>query len=50
VVVRRWKFVLVGTSNEDEARELAGQIRRKAPPNAAVMVEQAGVGWPFPPS
>ncbi len=49
-VVRRWKFLIVGASNEDEARELAGQIRREAPPDAAVTVEQAGVGWPFPPS
>jgi len=46
-VVRRWKFLLVGASNEDEARELAGQIRREAPPGAAVIAEQAGVGWPF---
>ncbi len=49
-VVRRWKFVLVGARNEDEARELAGQLRGQAPPGAAVKVEQAGVGWPFPPS
>jgi len=49
-VVRRWRFVLVGANNEDEARELAGQIRREAPPGAAVMVEQAGIGWAFPPS
>lgn len=49
-VVRRWKFLIVGASDEDEARELAGQIRQEAPPDAAVVVEQAGVGWPFPPS
>jgi len=49
-VVRRWKFLLVGVSNEDEARELAGQIRQQAPPGTAVMVEQAGAGWPFMPS
>ena len=49
-VVRRWKFLLVGASNEDEAREFAGQIRQEAPPDAAVMVELADVGWPFPPS
>ena len=46
-VVRRWKFLLVGAGNEDQARELAGQIRREAPPGAAVIAEQAGVGWPF---
>jgi hypothetical protein len=50
VVVRRWKFLLVAASNEDEARELAGQIRQEAPPGTAVMVEQAGAGWPFMPS
>jgi hypothetical protein len=49
-VVRRWKFLIVGASDEDEARELAGQTRQEAPPDAAVMVEQAGLGWPFPPS
>jgi len=49
-VVRRWKFLLVGAVNEDGARELAGQIRQEAPPGAAVLVEPAGVGWPFPPS
>jgi hypothetical protein len=49
-VVRRWKFLLVGASNEDEAREFAGQIRQEAPPDAAVMVELGDVGWPFPPS
>jgi hypothetical protein len=49
-IVRRWTFLIVGANNEDEARELAGQIRHEAPPEATVMVEQAGVGWPFPPS
>ena len=49
-VVRRWKFLIVGASDEDEARELAGHIRQEAPPDATVMVEQAGMVWPFPPS
>jgi hypothetical protein len=49
-IVRRWKFLLVGAGNEDEARELAGQIRREVPADAAVKVELSGVGWPFPPS
>ena len=49
-VVRRWKFLIVGAGDVDEARELAGHIRQEAPPDATVMVEQAGVGWPFPPS
>jgi hypothetical protein len=49
-LVRRWKFLLIGARNEDEARELAAQIRQEAPAGAAVIVEKAGVGWPFPPS
>jgi hypothetical protein len=49
-VVRRWKFLVVGASNEDEARELAGQIRVEVPHDAEVSVEQTGVGWVFPPS
>ena len=49
-IVRRWKFVLVGAANQDEAREVAGQIRGEVPADATVKVELAGVGWPFPPS
>ncbi len=49
-VVRRWKFLIVGASNEDEAQEVAEQIRQEAPPDAVVIAEQAGVGWPFMPS
>ena len=49
-IVRRWKFVLVGAVNEDEARELAAQLGPEVPPGAAVKVEMSGVGWPFPPS
>jgi len=48
--VRRWKFLIVGASNEDDARELAGQISGEAPPDAMVRAEQSGVGWPFMPS
>ena len=35
-VIRRWKFLVVGANNEDDARELAEQIRREAPPDATV--------------
>jgi hypothetical protein len=38
-VLRRWKYVLVGCSNEDEARELAGQLKGQAPPSAEIVVE-----------
>jgi len=49
-VVRRWKFLVVGAGNTDEAAELAEQIRREAPADATVQAEQSGVGWPFIPS
>jgi len=49
-VVRRWKFLLIGANNQDEAQALAEQIRQEAPLDAAVIAEQAGVGWSFPPS
>jgi hypothetical protein len=50
-VVRRWKFLIVAANNEDDVRELAGQIRREAPPDAVVRVEEPGaVGWVFMPS
>jgi len=49
-VVRRWKFLVIGASNEDDAAGLAQQIRLEAPPDAAVYAEQSGVGWPFIPS
>jgi hypothetical protein len=46
-VARRWKFLVVGASNEDQALQVAEQIRREAPPGATVIAEEAGVGWPF---
>jgi hypothetical protein len=49
-VVRRWKFLVVGASNADEAQEVAEQIKAEAPPGARVYPEQSGVGWPFVPS
>jgi hypothetical protein len=49
-IVRRWKFLLAGATNEDEANELAEQLKREVPADAVVKVELAGVGWPFPPS
>jgi len=46
-VIRRWKFLLVGASNEDDAREIAGQIRREAPADATVRAEHSEVYLPF---
>ena len=48
-VVRRWKFLVVGANNEDEARELAEQIRREAPPDATVSIERADAFVSFMP-
>jgi hypothetical protein len=49
-VARRWKLLIAGAGNEDQARELAGQISREAPPDAVISTEHAGAGWPFMPS
>jgi hypothetical protein len=48
-VVRRWKFLVVGANNEDDAHELAEQIRREAPPDTTVRAEHSGVRLPFIP-
>ena len=48
-VVRRWKFLVVGANNEDDARALADQIRQEAPPDATVSAEAAGARLPFIP-
>jgi hypothetical protein len=47
LVIRRWTFLVVPASNEDEAQELAGQIRREAPADAAVRAGHASVYVPF---
>ena len=46
-VVRRWKFLVVGANNEDDARDLAEHIKSEAPPGAIVRAEPAGVRLPF---
>jgi hypothetical protein len=38
-VVRRWKFLLVGASDEDTANALAERVRGEAPGDAAVTAE-----------
>ena len=48
-VVRRWKFLVAGANNEDEAQALAAHIRQEAPPGATVCAEPAGVRLPFIP-
>jgi hypothetical protein len=46
-VVRRWRFLIVGASNDDDAKALAEHIRQEAPPGAQVCAEPAGVRLPF---
>ena len=48
-VIQRWKFLVVGANNEDDARALADQIRQEAPPDATVSAEAAGARLPFIP-
>jgi len=48
-VVRRWKFLIVGAGNDDDARALAEHIRQEAPADAQVTAEPAGVRLPFIP-
>jgi hypothetical protein len=38
-IARRWRFVIVGTTDEDNAKALAERIRAEAPPDARVEVE-----------
>jgi hypothetical protein len=39
VVERRWRYLLVGAENEDEAHALAERLRTELPPDAIVSVE-----------
>jgi hypothetical protein len=47
VVIRRWKFLVVGANNEDDARQIADQVRREAPADATVRAEHSPVYLPF---
>jgi len=38
-VVHRWRFVLLGATDEDSAKDLAERIRAEAPPGSRVHVE-----------
>jgi hypothetical protein len=45
-IVRRWRYVLIGTATEDGARELADRLRTEAPDGASVKAEPSAlVGW-----
>jgi hypothetical protein len=45
-LVRRWKYLLIGTATDDDARALAERIRAEVPEGADVKAEpSAAVGW-----
>ena len=45
-ITRRWKYVLIGTATEDDAKELAERLRGEAPPGARVTAEpSATMAW-----
>jgi hypothetical protein len=44
-VIRRWRFLVIGAANEDEAGDLARQISQEAPAGASV--HQGSVPRPF---
>ncbi len=51
--VRRWRYLLVGASDEESARSLAERLQAQAPAGAKVTVEESGAalaaGRPFNP-
>lgn len=46
-LVRRWRFVVVGANNADQAEEFAARIRSEAPADAVVGTEEVGPLLPF---
>jgi hypothetical protein len=49
-IVRRWRYLLVGTTTEDEANALAERLRAEAPKGAKVQVEPGlGIVWELMP-
>jgi hypothetical protein len=46
-VVRRWRFLVVGANNADQAEEFAAAIRQQAPAGAVVSTEEVGPGRPY---
>jgi N-acetylglutamate synthase/N-acetylornithine aminotransferase len=46
-VIRRWKFLVLGANDEDDARALARAIKQEAPAAASVHAEEIGPLLPF---
>lgn len=50
-VVRRWKYIVIGAADEDEAKELAQRLELQAPSGSEVSAEASGpVAWAERPS
>lgn len=45
-VVHRWRYVLIGTTDEDSASDLAEQIKVEAPAGSKVVAAAASTAWP----
>ncbi len=46
-VVRRWRFLVVGANNADQAEEFAAAIRQQAPAGAIITTEEVGPMRPY---
>jgi hypothetical protein len=46
-VVRRWRFLVVGANNADQAAEFAATIRQEAPADAVISTEEVGPSRPY---
>jgi len=46
-VVRRWRFLVVGANNADQAEDFAAAIRQQAPAGAIVTTEEVGPDRPY---
>ncbi len=46
-VVRRWRFLVVGANNADQAEEFAAKIRQAGPADAVVTTEEVGPRRPY---
>jgi hypothetical protein len=45
-IVRRWKYILIGTANDDDAKALAERLGPEVPKGASVTAEpSATIGW-----
>lgn len=46
-VVRRWRFLVVGANNADQAEEFAAAIRQQAPAGAIITTQEVGPMRPY---